>query len=377
MINVKEIFKKTFLDVYRPDGVDPLQRVEDLDEEYTLKISTIFSFLFGLPNRNLGLSAAKNLLYNFIGWQDDVTAARKIINAVLMPVMIALNLIALPAKSLINIAKFFTEFLPAALFEIGLQCIEVFDNLKSGNGDRVNKLVAGLLVVPMLALVSMMLIFLILKSISRAITSPITSVKIAWNIHKLNKFQRGTLAALSTIITFTVYAVFFPLAAFIAGAVIPFVASHLPVAIVNAISVISQAVAPILTVIANAAIIPVVTVILDMLFLPASMVTSLTSFISTAPAVTGLGAFSAIFITTFGRSVTKLTDKFRNWWHDSARVTATRDEQEKPEAIISLPISSHTPSSPSEDRSCCWKLFAKSPTSRNIENNPSGPQLQP
>jgi hypothetical protein len=74
--------------------------------------------LVGIPNRHLHRNerqSLKNLFYNFIGWQENANPTRKKINMALMPVMVILNLLALPIKALQNIAKTFTEFLPYLL----------------------------------------------------------------------------------------------------------------------------------------------------------------------------------------------------------------------------------------------------------------------
>jgi hypothetical protein len=337
---VKSAFRDAFLDAYCPDGADPLAR--DNDSEYKLKNSTIASYFFGLPNRDLGSSTAWNLIYNFIGWQDNVTTATKIINAVLMPVTIILNILALPFKSLKSIAKLFTEVLPAALANI---CKLYSKNLKNrskvlASEDYSEQAMVMLLTPIRMILNGMFYIFSTLKFIGRAATSPITSIKIAWSGNPDHgKFLSAIKVALSMIATLSIYVILFPLAAkFIAAEAIPFVASYLPVAIANVISMVSQAVAPVLAVIANATIIPMVESIvigvLNALALPTNM-PSIISTIFATPAITGLGAFAAVFITTFGTGISKLTDKLGNRWHKSTEIIEPNPEP----PVSNIPIS--------------------------------------
>jgi hypothetical protein len=116
--------------------------------------------------------------------------------------------------------------------------------------------------------------------------------------------------------TLAVYAFLFPLAMkFIAAEIIPFAATHLPVAIANAVNILTEAVAPILAAIGHVAVGPV-SVGLSILGLNTVVTTAI---MSAAPALTGFGVVFAAFITTIGTGVSKLTDNFRNWWHRSGQ----------------------------------------------------------
>jgi hypothetical protein len=317
MIKMIKRAKKAFQKVYC-HGVE----VEPLN------LFTIISWLF-LGSRNLNSlnedQSVVNLIKNFVGWQDDATKKRKILNVILMPIIIPLNILAL----LLNIAKIFTEFLPAMLGEIFSKLfneIEIlskfFPESKSSSyvtegNTKIPRAVAVILkVLGILITFSLAVVFVYAYLVGQSITSPITSVKNAWDELKdaeqmIQKLGKVSLLALNILITFIVYAIFFPLAAkFILAEVIPFVASHLPVVIFNAISLSSQAIAPILTVIGNA-IMPIVSYVGSTLFFLSSA--TLTSAMSTAPALAGLGAIVAIFITT-GTVISKLRDSLRSWW---------------------------------------------------------------
>jgi hypothetical protein len=326
MAEIINIVKFVFLKVYYPDGKDPLDLTflrPDID--YTLDPKTVASLLVGIPNRHLHRNepqSLKNLFYNFIGWQENANPTRKKINMALMPVMVILNLLALPIKALQNITKLFTEFLPYLLAVISQRYSVRLEGIweKILEPGLTNKGVAVLALLGMTILYPIFVVSAVLWAIGRATTSPITSVKAAWHGSEgggfFSKLWGGIKVTLSIMTTLAVYAFLFPLAMkFIAAEIIPFAATHLPVAIANAVNILTEAVAPILAAIGHVAVGPV-SVGLSIIGLEAAVTTAI---MSAAPALTGFGVVFAAFITTIGTGLSKLTDNFRNWWHSSGQ----------------------------------------------------------
>ncbi len=116
--------KYAFSHTYTADGVDHIDKTLNGSVEAYRSASgdayknhplTLVSGFFGFPNRKLRRNEGQswgNLARNFIGYQEDASVLRLMLNFLLM---VPLNLIRLPFKLVLNTLKLVTEMAPALL----------------------------------------------------------------------------------------------------------------------------------------------------------------------------------------------------------------------------------------------------------------------
>ena len=297
------VLLKAFDYTYAADGIDIAERSSP--DYHSDALTRVTSFV-GLPNRILDKNKGqswKNIAYNFIGYQDDVSGTKKAVNAALIAPTVLWNLVNLPFKFLRNVAKLGTEFLPLTI--MGENDL-AFSKLKFEGSVAQN-------IEFVLATLACFIIAVMASSVyltGYAITSPINSAKRAW----LGGFGDGgakgiifgtLFAALSVAITFTAYAILLP---FVIAPALSALVTHGP----EIIGTVVEAITPAFTAIGEA-ILPAVNSMGHMItwgiFNPA-VVTELLH-----PAVIGMGAMIGLFATTAGSVITHFTDKLFNWWH--------------------------------------------------------------
>lgn len=308
--SIEQVFDK----IYLQDGVDlstALERRYPAD-----KISRIAGFL-GLPNRLdaenalVGLSW-RNVAENFIGYQRNVSRAKKVINIITMPLTVVLNIINIPLRLLTNIAKFFTEFVPAITVKALERAEAELERMKlSHKSSRLTRLLA-LLGLPLVRLGKWIVGELIYRT-GRAITSPINAVKELWHTAKKeNARVKGIFfIALSILTSFAFYAALFPLAIkAVSVYTMKLLATHAPGALAKAIHVLANALEPILTKVGKA-ITPVVKWIVKIFGIGMNLPAG-------APAVITSATVAAALTPTLGLAIDEGVNKFQKWWHEPA-----------------------------------------------------------
>lgn len=176
-------------------------------------LDKVSSFI-GWPNRifnpNEGQSI-KNLFMNFIGYQDNVSIIKKIINFFITPFIVLLNIINIPCILFRNLLKLVTEFLPLTLAtflhkgRIWLQTTTVDNPVFRIFTPFLKKLMA------LIHSITSLVFFA-----GRAITSPIQNIRDAWRSRDIES-PNGTLLAackivISAAITITTYTFMLPIA---------------------------------------------------------------------------------------------------------------------------------------------------------------------
>lgn len=303
-----EVLIKSFDNTYVADGVDVFE--VGLAENQPTGLTRISTFL-GLPNRILDKKKGQsinNLLLNLIGSPDNVSRTKQNINLLVSPLTLLLNVINVPFRILINVAKLGTEFLPLLLINTaGYLAIKL--HLSQERPLLVNILTIIAMITNFAVTLASGLTYLL----GYAITSPINSVKKAWHAGNMfggisGKMVGGLLAGLSIAITFSAYAILFPLAIEAIATPILNAAAHLPSFVTTAINTIT----PAMTTFGHA-IAPVVSWFATNLTLGILNAAALTSTFSAA--AIGLGGMVGLAVTTIGATVSHFTDKLKNWWY--------------------------------------------------------------
>ena len=279
----QQVIEKAFQATYPVDGIDAsgIKRLDEwsIDQVYIAHpITRVTSFL-GLPNRahhgSFGLPTKPswaNIGKNFIGWRDDASI---LLNVLLIPVMVPLNIVSTPIKFAVNILKLLTEFLPQVVGEsCALAAAKILhkqgeileeakeaNQLKEGMANKdLNKSGLGNAAINIL----LSSVFYGLKFgawlaklaclAGRAITSPFKSARETYNWGARDDDgwlgrTKGVLAATVTLaFSSMVYAILFPFTAnIIFTNILPAVLPHIPTAITYAAAWLARAVTPVLT----------------------------------------------------------------------------------------------------------------------------------
>lgn len=335
---IREAVQWMYDETYLQDGVEIGDIIEKKEKSESDWRSRLFGF-FGLPNRRNGgwKQSFSNLAKNFIGYQDNVVGAKKIINLITMPFTVLINIAIIPFRLAINIAKIFTEFLPGLLDKLVASAYEYLDSLLKKTKKlprreypeieavKPEKLPYGQRVVIGIGLGLLTITRAVTSQIhfvGRSITSPINAIKANWysitkwmqektNSKMLARLVAGLVVACGMALTITAYSILFPLAIkTLLPSVLKFISSHLPVAIDKTIATMAKVMDPVLTKIGHA-LKPVFDYIEK--FSTFFNIADITATLS--PAWMGLTALVTTALTTVGVAIDHAIDKFQAWWH--------------------------------------------------------------
>jgi hypothetical protein len=348
--------------IYTPDGVELVAKTINGDHDsfasnkkFIKSPLSIFSSFLGLPNRQLNPTrdqSWENIRKNFIGWQKNKSKARNILNATLM---VPLNVMSLPFKLTLNLAKFLAIGLPSIVAvcfkELSLasnHLITPFNEIsrKPNIAIKIGLMIANI-GLGLISVVSYMaylpvtiaafytsLIFSPIKRISNAQDSMPSAIDSLnnWLDHVLDiKLSDATkkrlvvaskifITALMSILVISTYGTLFSFALNGLMAAGPYLATHLPAILVNAFNSVVAAMTPIIAP-AIEIIAPIALSVIDVLSF--GMVGLLNLFI---PLVFMLGSIPALMVTslalgaalaTVGSALSFGIEKFRNFWHST------------------------------------------------------------
>ncbi len=344
-----DAFDITIGKTYVPDGYDLNKNryitvknefiwvLEPRAERFKNNSLTKASTFFGFSNRDLSknlsnntykteLDVAQSLINigkNFIGWQEDVTTARLIINILILT---PLNLILTPLRLLQNLLKIVTEVIPGTLAEFtDKQFKKSLADAKSLYENKKYILLSFYFPTVLTRLIFKSL-FQFAYWIGCALTSPIDTIKSAWNVgakqppfnnSSINKYIFAFAAAFGVAV---IYTLAFPIAIkALTLSIAPVISQHLPV-LMNVIDKIANAIPPAFSSIGNFIINHV-----SYISLPAKML-QISSILSAMPAAVALGSFVGLGLAIIGPPVDMALDKFKKWWHTSSEKTAAVNE---------------------------------------------------
>jgi hypothetical protein len=216
-----QLLKNSFLDLYSstwpPEGYDPISKTF-IDESISNnlledKITQVTSF-FGLPNRCTSpAQSMKNIGRNFLGWEENKSEKRNIINYIKTIYALPKNFIFIFLRTLHSLVAFFTEFFPAALVIFCKMAAIIFSDKSSCEQHTLLKFFYNVMTT---AFICFGYLFDAIHLIGKAVTSPIDAVRNAWDMahqyHGDNNTGHifGVLCCLFSIgITVTVYAFIF------------------------------------------------------------------------------------------------------------------------------------------------------------------------
>ena len=281
-----EVLIDTVDAIFVADGVDVIDAVK----EETIRpdnLTRLTTFL-GLPNRILDPAKGQswtNILYNFIGYQPNVSDQKRRINNWLRVFVILFNLIATPWKFLQNVAKVFAQFVPKLIsdlmYHIALpKLIDMFKEV-----GLVRQILLGIVI--FLTFVTAAVVGWV-NFVGRAATTPIDGFRVAW--HNEGKL----LGIMSAVITFGVYAVLFPL-------MLTVIAPALNMAVVPFLSRLGESIAIFTRFVIKFATFGA---------LDSAMILGPVS-----PALIAIGGILAALVPTAGVAASSRWDRFTSWLH--------------------------------------------------------------
>jgi hypothetical protein len=325
MLSFDQIIKLVFHNVYlQNDGQKLFLNTEDSHlnrfaafieipnwREKTGETETVTLFNKKTAERALLKSQTwRNLGKKFIGWQDNVGLAKKILNVFLAVFFfVPINLATVLIRTPINIIRLFTEFLPMLAFTATFAKLYDIKNEKNKSFGTIAWAIA-------LGLVNVVTYLLALAS--HSFTNPLSNFVNAWNYGRhqplithpvLQVLLGATLAAISLSFTFIGYTLFasIPLIQTAAAAFLHAAALAVPqvIAALSGVGVIAaKAVSTLLW------------------FMPVAG-QFLTSAAAATPALLGVAALTALIMPTLGNLLDPIIERFKENWY-SPTISKTR-----------------------------------------------------
>lgn len=328
--SIKDAFRFAFFHTYPLDGFDPVDPkgknmgrgdVTSIQKfpKYREHPATYITSFFGIPNRQIDeKQSLGNIAKNLVGWPGAKGPTwKKVLSGIFgWNIGLAWNVAMILPKTVLNIAKFFTEYLPLA----GANLL----------ASRIAKLKEEKKPIERGFAIGAYVFLRGLHFIGQAITSPVKGIRTGWavgNMLNANIVNDGTnsnkpeyttkgkvagaaLAITSGLISACAYTILFPLGIkLLATTVIPYLPSAVTTAAGYAVNALSPVLAPlgnVMSAIGNA-------------FTPALHAIGLKA----SPIVAGMAATFAVGIAAIG-PLKMLKDKFSAWKakRDDAKKTA-------------------------------------------------------
>lgn len=328
MAKFKDKLLLVFTAVYTPDSLDLIEKkFNDMPVRqhrgqrnkhewvaYATNPITLASSFFGLPNRceNGVTPSWSNIAKNLFGWQDNKSTARSIFNFLLSPFALAWNLATAAIKTIINIAKLFTEFTPLLLAAL---CSSLIDYTNKEAEDACTGVLSPGKLFLQRATKCMNVFFNALLFIGRALTSPLNSIRKAWYTGQElagtgigGKLLGGSLALLSASITIVAYSFALPL---VISATAPAIISKISVSLSQFAGPVMNTLSAALSWIGSQVVMPV----LGQAFASLG--------VSVSPAFAGAVTLGTFAMTTLGTALDRVISPFKEWWNRSAKRVAS------------------------------------------------------
>lgn len=360
--SVRQKYKTAFDDVYVPDGyehrlVTYILDTSDIDDgraqfnrvlgspdakqnsrerQIIANPITRFTSFVGLPNHcpEGQRQTWANIGNNLIGWQFDVTTARKNFNIIKAPFVFVWNLLLMAPSFARNMIRLVTEYLPL----VGLKyCQSTILACKRRSKNLYGISMAdatGNAVLYGLATLGG-LVFGSLHFVGQAVTSPINAVRTAWKLGDdivfkvrdpstkkiLGKVMGVVFAALSIAVTVTLYTLLFPLAIHAIGGLIA--GKSVPV-IGQVVSAVTNSAPAWLSTVGNSVVMPVL----------GNVFSAIGAAVS--PAAAGVGFLAGAALTTVGLGVNRLVNVAKKAWHGSGRASVAPASEVNQEDVHGL-----------------------------------------
>lgn len=334
--SITKVTKRVFDVIYPPTGIrSELNKVDNDGGFPVIDWLTRLTSFIGFPNRFYDQHAPQsfsNLLKNFIGYQDNVSVGKKIVNVIVIPITTVLNLINLPFKFLLNIVKIFTEFLP---LWVAIAQKDLRKELSTRVSDNFSLRDVGLLTLMGLTVLVERISRLILF-VGRAITSPINNILDAADDYQRTQTIAGTILnlfkmGLSVTFTFLAYTLLFPLMVKpLMGMVTQFLATHLPSGVVSAIKMAGE----FFSAAGKHFFTPAASFIAEILSFNSANLFAFTAGLNQA--LVGFFGLVGVVVPFLGPIINFAIKELDNWWH--APINPPRALLANPPAVNPPPI---------------------------------------
>lgn len=329
---------------YPPDGFDEINKKacgkpysgfeSKVLKDYRNHPLTHLSTWLGLPNSPIIDPSWQNIFYNFIGgrfWKINIPFEKKVVMGIRAPFVFTLNLLRIPIKIAVNIAKLGTEFLPLLLsetiFNIRNIVINKIANEVSKRPDHLTfKMLGKSAEILSYVIFSPAYALKFLYFMGRSLTSPLSNVQAAWawgqktfGAHATGKIASGIATIIAMLPSLLIYSALLPFITPLAfGYVLPFLAAHLPMPVTYLLYASIQTLTPILSKIGQV-VIPYVATFYNCI---PGLSSALSPYIGASPISIGLATIATGVINTIGNILYMTSEEFNNWLHkksDKAR----------------------------------------------------------